>query len=215
MGIGHTATRSASYYWSGARSIKAFGVEKVSDNQFKPNTSGLLDLIATLKIYYRIISTVSFVILVTIGGFWIWRQTAAYQDSWLMRGAYLFFCAGSFINMTGSLWPALLIGINEVRHSEQLVVAGLFIYYGVATIGLLAGFGLWALVSAMFTMYLLVRILGRVRVLSRIGQQDPENSGKFNFELLKTLWPNAWRLAGTSLGGFLSSMATHLFVLQF
>lgn len=203
LGIGQTSSRSASYFWGGARSLQAFGVKKSEGPENSgPNIPGLLDLIATLRVYYRFIAFICFLLLSTVGGYWIWKQTAGYPDASMMRGAYLFYCVGNFINITGSLWPSLLVGINEVRYSEQLIVFGLFIYYIMSAAGLLLGFGLWSLVTANFAMYFSVRWLGHKRVL-RLVRREKSSNGKFQFDLLKTLWPNAWRLAGTSLGAYL------------
>jgi O-antigen/teichoic acid export membrane protein len=210
LGIAPTATRAAGYLWAGAAQLQAFGrnPEPAALGE-TPNFQGLRDLIATLRRFYLGLGLVIFLVLFFGGGWWIWLKSESLPSAALIRSAYVAWCLNALAQCTGELWPNLLLGLNEVRKSQQITAASLVIYYGLAAAGLILGGGLWALVLANFAMGITVRLLGRMFVLRKLAPGG-DGLGRFRWDYLRTLWPNAWRLAAVSVGAYLILQANTL-----
>jgi O-antigen/teichoic acid export membrane protein len=212
VGIGPMATRVAGYLWAGATRIQAFGLhskdEATPDGQ--PNYPGLRDLATTLRRYYKFLGVSVFLIMLLAGGSWVWYKSMALNSRATIRGAYVLWCLSALLNFTGDLWPNLLSGLGEVRLAQKISLAGLVAYYVVAITGLLIGIRIWALVLGNLLMGLMTRQTGRWIVRKRLAGDGVSSGGKFSPDLLKTMWPNAWRIALVSLGAFLIVQANTL-----
>jgi O-antigen/teichoic acid export membrane protein len=212
-GIGPMATRVAGYLWGGATHIRPFGLhgrDEVTPDG-RPNYPLLRDLAATLRRYYKFIGVSVFVIMFLFGGAWVWHKSAGLASQATIRGAYGLWCLSALLNFTGDLWPYLLSGIGEVRLAQRISFVALASYYLIALTGLLMGLRIWALVLGNLLMGLISRQIGRRIVQRRLAEDNiSSDGGRFRPELLKTMWPNAWRVALVSLGAFLIIQANTL-----
>jgi O-antigen/teichoic acid export membrane protein len=211
-GIAPMTTRVAGYLWAGATRIQAFGLhskgEVTVDGQ--PNYPGLRDLAATLRRYYKFLGVLVFLIMFFAGGSWVWYKSNGLGSQTAIRGAYFLWCVSALFNFTGDLWPNLLSGLGEVRLAQKISLASLVAYYVVAITGLLLGVRLWALVVGNLLMGLIARQTGGLIVRERLAADGVASGGEFRADLLKTMWPNAWRIAAVSLGAFLIVQANTL-----
>ena len=212
VGIGPMATRVAGYFWAGAKRVQAFGIHAGEENapDGQPNYSGLRDLAATLRRYYKFLGVSVFLVMFFGGGAWVWYKSRGLGSQTTIRGAYLIWCLAALLNFTGDLWPYLLSGIGEVLKAQQILFASLVVYYTFAAAGLLLGTRLLALVGANLLMGLVMRQAGRWILQKQLAAGGGASGGEYRPELLKTIWPNAWRLALVSLGAFLIVQANTL-----
>ena len=214
LGFAHAVTRAAGYLWAGSRLLLPFGIADslietdpiVDAARRQPNLLMLSNLVATLRVYYVCVGGLLLLLLSTAGGAWIWHKSVALANAQFIRLAFLAYVIGVSLGLANSLWPSLLVGINAVKEAQQITAACLLAYFCLAVAGLLAGFGLWALVSGTIVAALAERLIGRT-VFYRVV---PLRSGKFDLSMLRTLWPNAWRTAAVGLGAFMVFQANIL-----
>lgn len=216
FGFAHASTRSASYLWAGARALLPFGIsfaEPVLETDTpgraahrEPNLPMLSNLVASLRVYYLAAGWLLFLLLATAGGAWIWRQSAGLVNAQSIRLAFLVYAAGVSLGFANSFWLSLLAGTNAVKEAQQITAACLLVNLALAGAGLLAGWGIWALVLGAFVAGLAERLIGRT-VFQRLVSVP---AGKFDFSVIRVLWPNAWRTAAVGLGAYMILQANVL-----
>jgi O-antigen/teichoic acid export membrane protein len=135
------------------------------------------------------------------GGAWVWFKTQNLPDANTLRLCYSVFVLGGFLNATGDLWPALLAGINSVRTGQKILLGSSLISFVVTLAGLLAHFGIWALVLGTVGAGAFMRSAGRLSFLRQIGSNFNRRAWP-EFNLIAKLWPTAWRSGLMSLGAF-------------
>jgi O-antigen/teichoic acid export membrane protein len=212
LGFSPAVVRAAGYLWAGARQLRAFGVEPIQQNKdsaLSPNYELLSHLVATMRVYYRALGTVSGLIMLLCGGAWIWYKTQTFADANTLRLCYAFFVVGGFLNVTGDLWPALLSGINGVQSAQKILCGSASVNVLVTTIGLLARLDVWALALGVIASGLFLRQAGRISFIGLAGPQL-NRTASARLQLIGTLWPIAWRTGLVSLGGFLVLSANTL-----
>jgi O-antigen/teichoic acid export membrane protein len=216
LGFAHAATRSAGYLWAGSRVLLPFGIDLADPllepgatgraNHRQPNLPMLANLVQSLRVYYLSMGGLLVLLLTTLGGAWIWHKSAGLANAEFIRLAFLAYAIGVSLGFANSLWLSLLAGIGAVKEAQQISAACFLAYFCLAVVGLLAGLGMWALVIGTVVAGLAERLIGRT-VFYRLV---PRLSGKFEFSVLRVLWPNAWRTAAVGLGAFMIFQANTL-----
>jgi O-antigen/teichoic acid export membrane protein len=211
LGFSPAVTRAAGYLWAGATELKPFGVaaQPRSSVPRSPNYELLSALVSTMKLYYRFFGIVSALIMLVIGGAWVWFKTQHLADASTLRTCYAVFVFAGFLNATGDLWPAFLSGINAVRPAQKILLGSGLLNLFVVTAGLLANLKIWALVLGVLCSGVFIRWSGRKLFLDLAGNQL-ERRLRPRWQLIKTLWPTAWRSGLVSLGGYLVLSANTL-----
>jgi len=212
LGFEQTITRMTSYAWGGAVKFVAFGIhqdETAQPNQ-NPNLTLLRELIATLRAYYFYVGMVVLVLLMAGGGIWIWFTTRGLVDAQSLRLAWLVFAGGCWFNFVIGRWPALLNGIGAIREAQAAAIISQLVYYVVVSVGLLAGYGVWALVVAYVSMGFVARYFGKRFFVGRAELPGGLPRAHFHKEIFNATWPNAWRTGMVSIGAFLTVYANTL-----
>ncbi|SDU12728.1 Membrane protein involved in the export of O-antigen and teichoic acid [Verrucomicrobium sp. GAS474] len=211
LGFNPTMTRAVAYVWGGAQELQPEGLKTIEGETGKdramglpPNFALLSRLTSTMSFYYRILAGITLLAMLTLGSWWIWHQTESLHARTSLRGAWIIFSLSTALNMSGSLWPALLSGINGVRQAQQLYVLSLAANYGVIAIGLACHLGLWSLVLGQLLLGLIQRQGGRLwfRALTQEGMVGVPSFAGVDRALLQTLWPMSWRNGLVSLAGY-------------
>lgn len=204
LGFGSSLNRSVAYLWAGASRLLPMGVDRpeagTSDAVKAPNFELLGRLIATMRWFYLALGLLLLVALEVGGGLWIGQQSAGLEHRDSIRGAWAIFAFGCALNTTAGFWPTLLTGINGVREAQKVFLIALTANYAFAIGGLLAGWGLWALVGGQVLMGLLNRLLGRASFLRLVGDKLDYQTPRPDWDLLRILWPNSWRMAAITVG---------------
>jgi hypothetical protein len=209
LGFAHAATRSVGYLWAGSRMLLPFGIDLAEPGleagaiggaiRHQPNLPMLSNLVASLRVYYLSAGGLLLLLLTTLGGAWIWHESAGLAKAQSIRLAFLAYAIGVSLGFANSLWPSLLAGINAVKEAQQITAACLLVNFCLTAAGLLAGLGMWALVIGTIVAGFAERAIGRT-VFHRLV---PLPSGRFDGSTLRVLWPNAWRTAAVGLGAFM------------
>lgn len=208
LGFSPAVTRAAGYVWGGARELRKFGVAAEQQSDRTPNVELLRTLVASMRSYYRLFGLVSGVVMLVIGGAWVWYKTQGMADATTLRWGYALFLIGGFLNATGDLWPALLSGINGVRAAQKILTGAALVNLLLTGIGLISNLGVWALVLGSIGSGLFIRTSGRFSFL-RLSQLTLAHV-RPKLELIAQLWPMAWRSGLVRLGGFLVLSANTL-----
>jgi O-antigen/teichoic acid export membrane protein len=216
LGFAHASARSAGYLWAGSTVLLPFGIN-VAERLVETDTAGraihrqpnlpmLSNLVASLRVYYLSAGGLLLLLLTTAGGAWIWRQSAGLANAQSIRLAFVVYSVGVSLGFANSLWPTLLAGINAVKEAQQIMVACLLANFCLTVAGLLVGWGIWALVLGTFVAVLAEGLIGRM-VFQRLVSVP---AGKFDFSVIRVLWPNAWRTAAVGFGAFMILQANIL-----
>lgn len=215
LGFGSSLNRSTGYVWAGANRLLPMGVEAnarsvTTQSDARPNFELLGRLVATMRWFYLALGLFLFLALEFGGGAWIWHKTSGLEHADNIRAAWVVFAIGCALNTIGSLWPTLLTGINGVRQAQKVFLLALVANYILSIGGLLAGWGLWGPVSGQVVMGILNRLLGRVAFLKLAGKELTYAGRKPDFDLLRILWPNSWRVGAVSVGIYVAMFANTL-----
>jgi O-antigen/teichoic acid export membrane protein len=216
LGFAHSVTRSAGYLWAGSRTLLPFGID-LADPLLDTDTTGraihlqpnfpmLSNLVASLRVYYLAAGGLLLLLLSTAGGAWIWHKSVGLTNAQSIRLAFLAYAISVSLGFANSLWASLLAGINAVKEAQQITAVCLLAYFCLAAAGLLAGLGVWALVIGTIVAGFTERLIGRTFFYRLV----PLRSGKFDFSVLRVLWPNAWRTAAVGFGAFMIFQANTL-----
>jgi len=220
LGFGNALNRAVGYAWAGADKLLPKGLEPVTSDgkelvEAKPNRELLGRLVATMRWFYLGLGLVLLLLLELGGGAWVWHKSAGLEQAEMVRLAWAVFACGCAINTMGSLWPNLLTGINGVREAQKVFLIALVANYVFSIGGLLAGWGLWGPVSGQVVMGLLNRLLGRSVFLRLAGAELQYAGRKPDAQLLRTLWPNSWRVGAVTMGIYLTMLANTLLASAF
>lgn len=212
IGFGPTMARATGYLWAGSRSLLPRGLvdAKEGHRHGSPNYELLASLVETARWCYRM-QAILIPLLIGLGGWWwIEQKIGGMPDAWNLRLAWFFYVAGLTFNTAGALWPFLLQGINEVRLSQQIFTGALLLNYIFTLAGLFLGFDIWAMVFGHLLQAFVIRHFGKHFFWKKmkLGYSGPEQ--KVAWELLKTLWPMAWRSGLISIGIFFTTQANTL-----
>lgn len=212
LGFNPTLTQATSYVWAGARKLKGLGVHQVdpADAGGGPNYPLLATLIGTMRRYYQALAVLILVLLATIGTWWIWRKTAEVPQAGSLRAAWFVFSFGTAINVIGMFWPSVLVGVNGVRSAQQLFTASILANYAVLIGGLMLRWGIWAMVAAQIVQGLVQRIGGKICFGRIAGNDFSHATASADPQLLRVLWPMAWRNGTLALGTFFIQSANTL-----
>lgn len=212
-GFGLTLVRSLGYLWAGVSTLLPQGLAAKVESEGEvrgPNFKLMADLIVTMDWYYRMIALMILIVLLGPGTLWMWYKTASLADAGGVRGAWLLFSVGTAVNMAAAIWSGVLLGINNVRASEQIFARALLFNYVIVGGGLWCGFGLWAMVAGQLAQGMAIRLGGKFKFTHLAGEGYRAERGQRSPELIKTLWPMSWRSAAMGLGSYLILFANTL-----
>jgi O-antigen/teichoic acid export membrane protein len=205
LGFGGCLVRSTGYLWAGAKNLLPVGhySREVFDAE-GPNLPMLAQLVGTMRFFYLMLASIILLLAGVVGTRFLWFRIGSVQHPREVWIAWMIFCAGLFMQTLGACWPSLLQGINQIRKSQQIQFIALICGYIVSVVGLLAGFGLIAVVCGQYLVYgVVVRILSRWLFYVEAGEEFCLQRQNLNLKILKTLWPMAWRSGVVGAGGYL------------
>jgi O-antigen/teichoic acid export membrane protein len=208
FGFGQSLSRVYSYFNAGASDfdVEGLGAPPV---QAEPNVERLRVLNATARRLYTRLSLGASVLLAAVGSLFVWRLAGLMEDRgsvWIGWSLYVLVVG---YTLATSQWNIACTGVNRMRELQASNLWSGLIYLAVATGLLILNWGLYALVAgsasrAMTAHWLCRRAFHRAVPLAEGSQPTPEP------ELLRKLWPNAWKFGVLSIGVFLTYKANVL-----
>lgn len=202
LGFSATISRAISHAMAGARTIGTVGADDWRPGDGSPNWALIEQIVATSRRVYVRLAIVLFLLIGTIGSLTLARPVAAVADSRAAWIAWLFVLASSPLGMWANVYANYLEGTNRValvrRWDALLGLAGLgsgicVLALGGKLLALVVATQSWTIARIVRDRALCHRIdAGRFRAFSYDGYQP---------QVLRALWPSAWR---TGIGSIMS-----------
>lgn len=204
LGLQPTLARSAAYVYAGVDDLRSEGLLS-SNAGATVDLSLLMRLMHAGRSAYRVVGFAVALILFVGGGFYVMHLQTTNPGS--IHGAlpgWLAYAGGFVISAYFGYYNAFILGRGDVAQNNKVVVAtkGSFVVFGAAAVML--GFGLPGLGAASLLSCLASRVLARYYFLSALHLQESAHAADKNApSLLRTLWPNVWKMSVVQLGSFL------------
>jgi O-antigen/teichoic acid export membrane protein len=215
LGFLAAVNRSLSYAMGGASELHAHGLESIERNQGAPNYLLLWKLMFATRALYRYLALGVFVLLGAWGTFVVGmkiHETSNPAHAWL---AWALTLAGAVFEMYSGWWNAYLRGLNKVLTSSRILAFAFALRFALASGLLLAGAGLLSVPLAVLVSSFLQRQASRHFALCFLSAQPSPPSGRSEvMALLRTLWPNSWRVGVHCLSNYLTPHANMILCLQ-
>ncbi len=217
LGLWASIDRSVSYAMGGATTLQGIGVAGHDGVERGPNFTLLWKLLHAARKFYQILSGLVFLLLGIWGTYVVGlrvNETSDVAVSWL---AWWITLAGAVFEMYTSWWSVYLRALNRVRTFAQIGFFSQAVRLVLAAGLLLAGAGLLSVPIAAFISNTLQRYLARracLQFLAVSAAVAPPSNAEVK-SLLRTLWPNSWRVGLHILSSYLTANANVFLCLRF
>ena len=217
FGFMTTLSRNVTFIWAGAEEITSSGFKETSDQVKKPNYQLFVKLFKTTKLIYLILGLTIFIILLSIGSFYVYSVSKADLPISTIMVSWILYATAVFLNMRYAYWNAILKGIGAIKRNQQLLIITKISQLVLTVIGVLLGYGLIAVSVA----YLLSIIINRVvAYITFYSYQDNKKTVKPLMnqavnrseitEILKRILPNTFRQGLISISNYINLRSTTL-----
>jgi O-antigen/teichoic acid export membrane protein len=205
FGFNPSFTRNITYVFSGVRTLKVNGFEPASTENQTIDYGLLKGLISAMRWFYLRMAIILFLLLATLGTYYIYSLLQNYKGEHReVFIAWVLLCVINTYNLFTLYYDSLLQGKGLVKRSKQIIIVGQAVYLIIATILIMAGYGLVAIVSAQASSVIIIRWLSYHSFFtSEIKQRLHNVIPRPQKEILKAIYPNALKIGLTSLGGFM------------
>lgn len=207
FGFGQAITRVYSFYWAGAKEFHSEGLKTVEASS-GPNLAGVQEFTIAVRRLYHWLTVAAAIILIAGGSWFIAPSNGAKEvpHVWILWGAYV---AAILFTLCSSYWTLALQGINQVRELQRANLWAGIGFLASAFPLILTNWGLTSMVVATAVRAVLTRELC-VRVYRRTVRLEPHPTAAPNFDMLKRLWPSAWKFGTISLAVYMVNQGTVL-----
>jgi len=208
FGFQPTISRNITYIFSGAKKLLKEGIaDKIPDE----NVDYLL-LKTTIKIcrkIYAIISLIAFVLLITVGTYYIYSLVSEKPNLNFILVSWLVFALSCIINFYYSYYNALLQGRGLIKEISKTIIFSKVFYILFSYLGLMAGWGLLAIASSNLLSNVINRVVANYYFYDKQLKSDLKIQDIYDNSstLFKIIWHNSYKLGIVSLGGFLITRA--------
>ena len=200
LGFAPNISRFASYFLAGAANPRSMGIDHVSSSEVGANYAGLAGMVRMGSILYAKLGIAMGGVMVIGGGGWLYLHFGTRFWNFHIAPAFFLYATGMTANMFSYFWMDFLFGVNRVRVGQQIYASCLVINYILCAVGLLAGFGLYALALGQVALAIFPRLMAR-----HIVYRDFLNKAlEIQTVSWRELWPMTWRSGLCSFGAYLS-----------
>jgi O-antigen/teichoic acid export membrane protein len=157
-----------------------------------------------MKWYYSRIAILFFVLLVSIGTFYVSKLIVDYQyDKIEVYKSWVILCVISSYSLYTLYYDSLLQGKGLIKKSKQITIISNALYLITAGFLILKGFGLMAIVLAQTIQLVSVRYLSYKSFYTTSMKSNLDKiAGNSRKEIIKVIYPNAMKIGLTIIGGF-------------
>jgi len=163
FGFNSSFTRNVTYVFSGVNSLKVNGFEISSIDGWEVGLktidySLLKGLISAMRWFYLRVAIVLFLLLITFGTYYIFNILDNYKGNHReVYIAWFLLCIINTYNLFTLYYESLLQGTGLIKRSKQIIIIGQVVYLIIATILILIGKGLIAIVIAQMASVVIIR----------------------------------------------------------
>jgi len=202
LGFNQSFARNISYVMSGAKELKSTGFDDVDVFSAEIDFHLFRGVIDSMKRFYRQISFILLVLLLTVGSYYIYSISQNYTGN--KNEIYISWIILSLINaysLYTFYYDALLQGKGLVKTAKQIQVAGQSVYLIVAIVLILLKFDLIAVVAAQVLSVVVRRTIAYFAVYTNEFKNNISVKSQFSTkEILKFIFPNAVKLGLVNIG---------------
>ena len=205
FGFNPSFIRNVTYVFSGVSTLKVKGFESASKENQTIDYGLLKGVITAMRWFYLRMAIILFFLLATLGTYYIYSLLQNYKGEHKeVYIAWALLCIINTYNLFTLYYDSLLQGKGLIKRSKQIVIVGQTVYLVIATILIMAGYGIVAIVSAQASSVIIIRWLSYHYFFTREIKQRLYNViPRPQKEILKAIYPNALKIGLTSLGGFM------------
>ena len=210
FGFNPSFTRNVTSVFSGVKKLQKEGYEEIN-NKITTIDFGLLKgLILSMRWFYVRVSIIIFLFMATVGTYYIVNVLKKYNGD--ISEVYISWIVLIILNtyrVFTFYYDALLLGKGLVKRSKQIQIIGQSAYLIIASLLIIYGYGLLAIVSAQSISIIIVRLLSHRSFYNlELKNQIRSTTAKGKKEVLNAIYPNAIKVGLTSIGAFLTGRAS-------
>lgn len=204
FGFNPSFTRNISYIYSGVKELKKSGIAEISEDK-NMDFRLLKGTISAMRWFYSRVSVFVLIILLLFGSFYIQHVLKSYTGSKFdAYGAWVLLCVINAYNLYTLYYDSLLQGKGLIKKSKQIMIIGQCVYLLVAIVLIYMGKGLIAIVAAQSLSIVIKRILSYKVFFSKdLKLKLASINSVDKRQIINAIFPNAFKLGLTSVGGFL------------
>lgn len=219
FGFQPTFSRNVAYIFSGATKLKKEGVDEECERLDGPNFSLLKNIIGTMRRFYGCVSAVSILLMLIVGTWYIDLKideaTEISADRFTILLSWVMYCISVVLSFFYSYYNALLIGRGQMKEYNQMTIVTKMVYLLLAMIGLVCGYGIFAIAMANFLSIIVNRIFA-VQFFNNEGVKEQlQQARKSDDKLFPIIWFNARKVGIGGIGSFFVQRGNTLFVSMF
>lgn len=205
FGFNPSFTRNVTYIFSGVRKLKANSIESVSTGNLMVDYDLLKSVISAMRWFYLRMAFIFFLLSATIGTYYIYLLLQNYTgDRREVYYAWVLLCVITTYNLFTQYYDSLLQGRGLIKKSKQIIIVGQLIYLIIASLFVMSGYGLLAIIAAQSSSILIIRWLSHRTFFTPDIKKKLKNAPcRSKADVLKAISPNAIKVGLTSLGGFM------------
>lgn len=206
FGFFPTFSRTVTYVYSGAKTLKAEGFTPV-EGDTEVSYPLLKGLIASMKRFYGAVGFALFIILFSAGIWYIEKILTGYSGdpvsariAWYAYGTLLAYQFYTFY------YDALLVGRGMVRRSRQIMVLSQSVHIVIASLFLLLGFGIISMVAGQIVSIIVNRILAYKSFYDKETASSIKAAVAQRWQgILRKLWNTAYKSGLSSISWVLTN----------
>jgi len=204
FGFNPSFARNVSYVVSGVKELKKNGFQIVENNN-EVDYGLFKGIIDSMRWFYGRIAFILFVLLISVGTYYIKTILKTYPYNHLeVYISWFILCTINSYSLYTLYYDSLMQGQGFVKRAKQIQMTGQIIYLVVAAILIILKFNLIAIVSAQALSILVRRALSyRTVFTAEFKQRLQSLTVQSRKDILKVIYPNAVKIGLTSIGGFL------------
>lgn len=214
FGFSVTFSRNVTYCWSGANDIKKVGATEVT-REGRINWTLLKRIITACKFIYGTISSLAFILLLTLGTYYICSISQSIYSNELLY-AWLLYALGIFFNLFYSYYLSFLRGVGAIKEANQSVVFARLIQLIISIVLLISGLGIIGAALGYCAYAFGFRLFAKRKFFSyqSIGERLSLIKEPFSLNILmsviRPIWYNAWRDGLVAVSNYISIQASIL-----
>jgi O-antigen/teichoic acid export membrane protein len=207
FGFNSSFSRNVTYIYSGVDELKSQGhvALNIGNTAVNINYNLLKGMISAMKWFYSRAALILLFLLCTFGTYYISVLLENYHGNKLyIYISWILFCFINTYNLYTLYYDALLEGVGFIKASKQITTVGYIVYLCVASVTIFMGLGLIAVVLAQLCSITFIRFLSyRKFFTAELQSKLKITVGSNKKDILKAVYPNAFKYGITSVGGFM------------
>jgi len=194
LGFSASVERGVSYAMAGATHLRPEG-PPVGETSGNPNFALFWKLVRTARVFYRGLTLLLLVVLGGFGTYIVSQSAPATTHPGLAWTAWWVALLNAGFEVYASWWNVVLRGMNHVVTGTRILCLGYALKLILSAVLLIFGYGVLSVFAAGLISSAVIRSLSRSKVLRVAPPADTASLPRREMiGLLKTLWPNSWRI---------------------